>query len=221
MRRGFWRRPCSEETPRLTSRTFVCVCVGICVHTPFIFKGPEFVFGCGFSLSLWLFEEALREPGLAATEVSAAGRCCWLAISWPPWQPSPKCRATRTSIQYALMGTYLWAGCSRCTRGGTTAKPAESWRRRRGSTGWRPCYLPWIVSIMTTSCCLISPSGPVSWTPAPGTPMLWNSRWHLSRRWLRKTQPMSSVSAVGRPSSLSQREWWEWLVRLPAPCQSW
>lgn len=204
---------------RLTSRTFVCV--GVCVHTSFIFKGLEFVFGCGFSLSLWLCEEALSERGLAAAEVSATGCCCWLAISWSPWQPNPKCPATHTSIQYALMGTYLWVGCSQCMRGETMAKPVESWRRRKGSIGWRPCYLPWIVSITTMSCCLISPWGHVSWTPAPGTPMLWNSHWHLFRHWLRKTQLMSSVSAEGRPSSLSQREWWEWLVHLPAPCQSW
>ena len=192
-----------------------------CVHSSFIFKGLEFVFGCGFSLSLWLCEEAVRERGLAAVEAPAAGCCCWLVISWSPWQPSRKCRATRTSIQYALMGRYLWADCSQCTREATTAKPVGSLRRRKGSTGWRPCYLPWIESIMTMSCCLISLWGPASWTPAPGTLTLWNSHWHLFRRWLRKTQRMSNVSAEGRQSSPSPREWWEWSVHLPAPCQSW
>lgn len=210
-----------KHTAAYLQDIYVCVRACICVHISFIFKGLEFVFGCGFSLSLWLCKEALRERGSAATKVAAAGCCCWLVLSWSPWQPNPKCPATRTSIQYALMGTYLWVAFFQSTPGEMTAKPVASWRRRKGSTGWRPCCLPWIASTMTMSCCLISPLGHVSWTPARGTPMLWNSHSHLFKLWLRKTQPMSSVSAEGRPSSLSRKEWWEWLAPLPAPCQSW
>ena len=74
---------------------------------------------------------------------TASWSSCWPAAGAGCWRTASVRRRPRsTPTPSASMATSSWAACSPCIRGASAAWHAANWKRRRASTGWRPCCLP-------------------------------------------------------------------------------
>lgn len=165
--------------------------------------------GCAFGPWSRFSPRHVELTGPAVKEIARFSYCwcCFyfMAPSRPLRLPDPKGLDKHIWTPSALTEISPWVDFSQSMPEATTASLVGSWRRRRGYTDWRPCFLPLTASIMTTICCPTSHWEHGSWTPVQGTLMPWSSRSPSCRLWLRRMGQMSNVSAGGHLSSPNLR----------------